>query len=53
MAENKLSLIQKDTVDIVAKRVREFQERGELHFPANYSPENAMKSRMVGNPRYG
>jgi recombination protein RecT len=47
MAENKLSLIQKDTVDIVAKRVREFQERGELHFPANYSPENAMKAAWL------
>lgn len=47
MAENKLSLIQKDTVDIVANRVRQFQERGELHFPANYSPENAMKAAWL------
>lgn len=44
---NKLALIQKDTVDIVAKKVREFQERGELNFPANYSPENAMKAAWL------
>ncbi len=42
-----LALVKKDTVDIVAARVREFQERGELHFPANYSPENAMKSAWL------
>ena len=42
-----LALVKKDTVDIVAQKVREFQERGELHFPANYSPENAMKSAWL------
>ena len=42
-----LKLVQKDTIDIVAKKVREFQERGELNFPANYSPENAMKSAWL------
>src|SRR5690606_24795455 len=34
-------------VDVVANKVREFQERGELHLPANYSPENAMKSAWL------
>lgn len=34
-------------MDIVAAKVKEFQERGELHFPANYSPENAMKSAWL------
>lgn len=47
MGENKIALIKKDTVDVVAKKVREFQERGELHLPPNYSPENAMKSAWL------
>jgi len=44
---NVLALVKKDTVDIVAAKVREFQERGELHFPPNYSPENAMKAAWL------
>ncbi|MDF2854252.1 MAG: recombinase [Neobacillus sp.] len=44
---NQLALIKKDTVDIVAAKVKEFQEKGEVHFPANYSPENAMKSAWL------
>lgn len=44
---NQLALVKKDTVDVVAAKVREFQERGEIHFPANYSPENAMKSAWL------
>lgn len=44
---NQLALIKKDTVDVVAEKVRVFQERGEIHFPANYSPENAMKSAWL------
>lgn len=45
--QNQLAMIKKDTVDIVANKVKEFQESGELHFPANYSPENAMKSAWL------
>ncbi len=44
---NQLALIKKDTVDIVAERVRAFQENGELHFPASYSAENAMKQAWL------
>ena len=44
---NELALIRKDTVDVVAAKVREFQEKGELHFPPNYSPENAMKAAWL------
>ena len=33
--------------DVIAKKVRQFQESGELHLPANYSPENAMKSAWL------
>lgn len=44
---NVLALVKKDTVDIVAAKIREFQERGELHFPPYYSPENAMKAAWL------
>lgn len=44
---NELAIVKKDTVDVVAAKVREFQERGELSFPAHYSPENAMKSAWL------
>lgn len=44
---NELALVKKDTVDIVAKKVKQFQESGEIRFPANYSPENAMKSAWL------
>ncbi|MDQ0299679.1 recombination protein RecT [Salibacterium salarium] len=49
MAEQKndIALIKKDTVDVVADKVKTFQEKGELHFPVNYSPENAMKSAWL------
>jgi recombination protein RecT len=44
---NQLAMIKKDTVDVVADKVKQFQESGELHFPASYSPENAMKSAWL------
>jgi recombination protein RecT len=44
---NQLALVKKDTVDVVAAKVKEFQENGEIHFPTNYSPENAMKSAWL------
>jgi recombination protein RecT len=42
-----LALLKRDTVDIVAQKVRQYQESGELHFPADYSIENAMKSAWL------
>ncbi|MEH6941490.1 recombinase RecT [Bacillus sp. JJ722] len=45
--KNELAMVKKDTVDVVAKKVKEFQENGEIRFPANYSPENAMKSAWL------
>lgn len=36
-----------DVVDEVAKRVRTFETRGELTFPDNYIPENALKSAYL------
>lgn len=47
MSSQQLALVKRDTVDVVADKVRQFQERGEIHFPANYSPENAMKSAWL------
>jgi recombination protein RecT len=47
MSTNQLAMVKKDTVDVVASKVKEFQENGELHFPAFYSPENAMKSAWL------
>lgn len=45
--QNQLALVKRDTVDVVADRIRAFQEAGEIHFPANYSPENALKSAWL------
>lgn len=42
-----MAITTKNTVDIVAQKVRKFHENGELHFPANYSPENAMKAAWL------
>lgn len=45
--QNNLALIKKDTIDVVTAKVKEFQNKGELYFPANYSPENALKSAWL------
>lgn len=45
--KTELALVKKDTVDVVAVKVKQFQENGELHFPPSYSPENAMKSAWL------
>lgn len=45
--QNPIAMLKKDTVDIVAEKVKKFQDSGELHFPAAYSPENAMKSAWL------
>lgn len=42
-----LALVKKDTVDIVAQKIKELQESRQLHLPANYSAENAMKSAWL------
>lgn len=44
---NQLALLKKDTVDVVAEKIKGFQNSGELHFPTNYSPENALKSAWL------
>lgn len=47
MSVNELALIKRDTVDIVAAKVREFQESRQLLLPQNYAVENAMKSAWL------
>lgn len=49
MANNKNQALvtKKETIDIVMQRVKEFQNSGELKFPANYIPENALKSAWL------
>ncbi len=44
---NQLQLIKKDVVDVVENKIKEFKQKGEIHFPPNYSPENAMKSAWL------
>lgn len=39
--------VKNEVVDVVAGRIREFQNKRELHLPVNYSPENAMKSAWL------
>lgn len=41
------ALVRRDTVEVVAEKVRKFQESGQLHLPANYSAENAIKSAWL------
>lgn len=45
---NQLAVVaKKETVDLVVSRVKQFQNSGEVHFPPNYSPENALKSAWL------
>jgi recombination protein RecT len=39
--------VKRETVDIIAAKVKQFQNNGELFFPENYSPENALKSAWL------
>lgn len=48
MSNNKVAkVMEKNIVDTVANRVKEFQAKGELIFPTNYIPENALKSAYL------
>lgn len=44
---NELALLKKDVVDVVENKVTQFLQSGKLHLPANYSPDNAMKSAWL------
>jgi recombination protein RecT len=40
-------LVKRETIDIVTAKVKQFQNNGELFFPPNYSPENALKAAWL------
>ena len=42
-----LALLKRDTIDVVTERIRQFQNSKQLHLPANYSAENALKSAWL------
>lgn len=44
---NEKALVKKETVDLVASKVREFVTNKELNLPANYAVENALKSAWL------
>lgn len=46
-AGNALATTKNEIVDLVANKVRQFATDGQLNFPANYSPENALKSAWL------
>jgi len=45
--EKKLPVVQKNITDQVLHKVNHFKETGELAFPENYRPENALKSAFL------
>lgn len=45
--KNNLAIVKEDVVDVVNGKIQEFKKDGSLHFPPNYSPENAMKSAWL------
>ncbi len=45
--KNQVAVQERNIVDSVASRVKQFQDRGEIVFPANYIPENALKSAYL------
>lgn len=47
MNQTNYAVIKKETIDVVEKRIKQFTERGELHFPVNYSPDNALKQAWL------
>lgn len=46
-ATTQIAVRKKETIDLVTAKVKEFQDKGELFFPENYSPENALKSAWL------
>jgi len=42
-----LALIKRDVIDVVADKIRQFQENRELVLPPNYSAENAIKAAWL------
>jgi recombination protein RecT len=46
-ANTTAQVAKRETVDLIQQKIRQFQNAGELFFPAHYSPENALKSAWL------
>ncbi len=46
MANNQLA-VKKETIDIVESKIKALNQSGDLHFPVNYVPQNALKSAWL------
>jgi len=47
MSENAIEVFDKSTLSKVQKRVAEMRDDGEIDFPPNYSPQNALKAAWL------
>ncbi len=45
--KTELALMKRDIVDVVNGKIQEYVDRGQLHLPANYSVDNAIKSAWL------
>lgn len=44
---NEITKFDKKTLEVVEQQISEYQKNGQIHFPANYSPQNALKSAFL------
>jgi len=44
---NEIIRFDKKTLEVVEQQISEYQKNGQIHFPANYSPQNALKSAFL------
>lgn len=44
---NNTAVANKETIDVIATKIKRMQDAGELYFPENYSPQNALKSAWL------
>ena len=44
---NEITRFDKKTLEVVEQQISEYQKNGQIHFPANYSPQNALKSAFL------
>jgi len=44
---NQLMEVKKGTVDVVTTKIKELENRGEIQFPPDYSPQNALRSAWL------
>lgn len=44
---NELAIVKKNVVDVVENKIMQFIQDGELHLPADYSPQNALRAAWL------